>query len=80
MSFTDYTRRFLVGFLCVAVILPILAVLLTVFGAILGSLGDSAGERFMRLASLVVTAVWGADLVAIILLLAVDHLHLRNPQ
>ena len=78
MSFTDYIRRFLAGFLCAAVILPILAVLLSVFGVVLGSLGDFSGERFLRITSLVVTALWGTDLVAIILLVAVDHL--RNLQ
>ncbi|MBQ1455599.1 MAG: hypothetical protein IJG83_05415 [Thermoguttaceae bacterium] len=78
MSFSDYIRRFLAGFLCAAVILPILAVLLSVFGAVLGSLGDLGGERFLRIASLVVTALWGTDLAAIVLLLAVDHL--RNLQ
>ncbi|MBO7679286.1 MAG: hypothetical protein J6S75_06415 [Thermoguttaceae bacterium] len=78
MSFTDYIRRFLAGFLCAAVILPILAVLLSVFGTILGSLGDLGGERFLRITSLVVTALWGTDLVAVILLLAIDHL--RNLQ
>ena len=48
MSFTDYIRRFLAGFLCAAVILPILAVLLSVFGTVLGSLGDLGGERFQE--------------------------------
>ena len=74
MSFSDLLRRIFIIFFIIAVVLPVGATFLFLWGRILGSLGDVAGRNILDGCSFALCGLWGMSLVVLLFALTADKI------
>lgn len=71
-------QRLLIWIVAAAVLTPILLVLVVGMGHLMAAMGDAGGALFLRRTAAVVGVLWVFDLVALLVLLAIERL--TEPQ
>lgn len=73
-----FSKRAVARMLAGALLLPIVIVVLVATGALLGALGDAAGERWLSRLALAAGIGWVLDLVLLVVALGLNSLDLNE--